>query len=395
MKTYEYKGFSREGQASKGLIEALSIKEARDRLLGDGILAERISVTGRRQVLGLGDRAILYRELSSLLGAGFPLVKAFDVLIASPDMVGSNILMAGVRDRVKEGSSLADALSETSKSVTPFESAVIQSAERSATVETMLERLASFLEEQEKLRDRIMSALLYPSIVFTLGVCVAMVGLGYLIPKARDMMTAMQLPLPALTRFMIAFGSVVIKWGWLLLVAVGFTAYSFTKKLAADPDFRVEWDRRLFRFPLIGKGRTLLVNVRFARTMAVLIRGGVSLIEAVILSGRATGSPWIGRLAEGAAESVRHGSNLADAIRKIPPLSGSLPGWLQVGEASGNVDCLLDSAGQRFQSQWDRYIGMSISLLEPLLIVIIAVFALLIILSILMPIISLTQVVGK
>jgi general secretion pathway protein F len=395
MKTYEYKGFNRNGNACKGLVEALSIKEAREKLISDGILTERISVTGRKLVLQLGDRAVLYRELSSLLGAGFPLIRALDILITSPEMADSNILLAGVRDRVREGSSLADALSAASKSVTPFECAIIQSAERSATVETMLERLATFLEEQEKLRERIKSALLYPSIVLTLGICIAMVMLGVLIPKAREIISGNNMPMPILTRSMIWFGGAVVKWGWLVvIVGIVGVAY-FKKRLVADGDFRMVWDRKLFRFPFIGKGRTLLVNLRFARTMAVLIKGGVSLIDAVILAGRATGSEWINQLAEGAAESMRHGTNLSDAIRQILPLSGSLPGWLKVGEASGSIDRLLDNAGQRYQSQWDRYIGTCLGFLEPLLILIIGGFVLLVTLSVLMPIISLTQVVAK
>ncbi|MDD4870540.1 MAG: type II secretion system F family protein [Kiritimatiellae bacterium] len=395
MKTYEYKGFNRNGRPCKGLVEALSLKEAREKLITDGILAERIFVTGRKLVLRLGDRAVLYRELSSLLGAGFPLVRALDILIASPEMADSNILVAGVRDKVKEGSSLADALSAASKSVTPFERAIIQSAERSATVETMLERLAAFLEEQEKIRERIKAALLYPSIVFTLGICVAMIMLGVLIPRAREIIAGNNMPMPMLTRSMIWFGGAVVRWGWLVVVAGVACAVYFKRRLAADDDFRMNWDKKLFRFPLIGRGRTLLVNLRFSRTMAVLLKGGVSLIDAVILAGRATGSAWIGRLTEGAAESIRHGGNLADAIRQISPLSGSLPGWLRVGEASGSIDSLMENAGQRYQSQWDRYIGTCLGFLEPLLILLIGGFVLLVTLSVLMPIIALTQVVGK
>lgn len=395
MKTYEYKGFNHDGHTCKGLVEALSLKEAREKLIVDGVLAEKIAVTGRRLVLGLGDRAILYRELSSLLGAGFTLIHALDILIESPEMADTNILVAGVRDKVREGSSLADALSGASKSVTPFEYAIIQSAERTATVETMLESLASFLEEQEKLRERIKAALLYPAIVFALGICVAMVMLGVLIPRAREIISGNNMPIPFLTRFMIAFGAAIVKWGWVVFIAVASGFVYFKHRLAADADFYREWDRKLYRVPLLGRGRTLLVNLRFSRTMAVLLKGGVSLMDAVIMAGRATGSAWVCQLSENAAEAVRHGSSLSDAIRQIPPLAGSLPGWLKVGEASGTVEKLLASAGQRYQSQWDRYIGTCLGFLEPLLILLIGGFVLLVTLSVLMPIISMTQLVGK
>ncbi|OGV65400.1 MAG: hypothetical protein A2283_01575 [Lentisphaerae bacterium RIFOXYA12_FULL_48_11] len=395
MKTYEYKGFGNAGHTCKGLVEALNPKEAREKLIADGILAERISETGRKLVLKLSSRAIMYRELGSLLAGGFSMVRALDILITSPDMSESSIIIAGVRDRVREGGSLADALSAASKSVSSFESAIIQAAERSATVDVMLERLASFLEEQEKLRERVTSALLYPSIVLTLGICVAMVMLGVLIPRAREIITGNNLPMPFLTNFMIAFGSAVVRWGWVFVALVFAGVCLFRRKLNADIDFHQLWDRRLFYFPIIGKGRTILANLRFSKTMAMLLRGGVSLIEALMLSGRATGSIWVSKLAETAAESIRHGGNLSDSIRKIPPLSSSLPGWLRVGEASGNIDRLLDSASNRFQSQWDRYISTWMALLEPLLILLVGGFVLLVTLSVLLPIISLTQAVGK
>ena len=395
MKTYKYKGFGRDGHACRGLVEALNPKEAREKLITDGVLAERISETGRKLDFKLSSRTIMYRELGSLLAGGFPLVRALDVLIESPDMLESSIVIAGVRDRVKEGASLADALSAASNSVSSFESAIIQAAERSATVDVMLDRLASFLEEQEKLSDRVASALLYPSIVMTLGICVAMVMLGVLIPRAREIITGNNLPMPFLTSFMIAFGGIVVRWGWLFVVMAFAGVWLFRKKLKADEEFHRLWDKRLFSFPVVGRGRSILANLRFSKTMAMLLRAGVSLMEALILSGRATGSLWVGKLAETAAESIRHGGNLSDSIRQIPPLSSSLPGWLQVGEASGNIDRLLDSASNRFQAQWDRYISTWMGLLEPLLILLVGGFVLLVTLSVLLPIISLTQAVGK
>ena len=395
MKTYEYRGFNAEGHACRGLVEALSVKEARERLLADRILVERLSVTGRKLALKLGDRAVLYRELSSLLAAGFPLVKALDILIESPDMVDSNMLVAGVRDRVREGSSLADALQAACDSVSPFEYAIIQSAEKTATVEGMLERLASFLEDQEKLRDKVRSAMVYPAIVLTVGICVAMVMMGVLIPRVRDITAGNNVVMPALTRFMIALGGWMARWGWVLPVAVWGGITYVRRRWKADGDFRLKWDRRMFAVPLFGRGRVILVNLRFSRTMAVLVRGGVSLIDALALAGRATGSIWIGVLADEAAGSVRHGGNLSDAIRRIPPLSGALPGWLKIGEATGSVDRLLDSAGQRYQSQWDRFIGTCLGFLEPLLILLIGGFVLVVTLSVLMPIISMTQTVGR
>lgn len=390
MKTYEYRGFDQAGHSCRGLIEALSIKNAREKLAEDGILAERLSLTGRRLRFPLDVRVMVYRELSSLLTAGLPLVRALDILIQSPEINDSRILLAGIRDRVREGTTLASAFSDASSSVTAFECAIIEAAERSATVELMLERLARFLEEQGKLRERIKSALIYPSIVLTVGIFVAVLMLGVLVPRARDILLDSNTPLPALTQFMIGLGSWLM-WGLLLVpLLAGFFLY-LRGRLSRDADFRVRWDRRLFSIPLWGRGYTILVNMRFARTLSILLHGGISLIDGLVLAARATGSAWVERLATRETESVRHGSSLSDAVRRIVPLSLSLPGLIQVGEASGGLEKLLDSAGKRYQDHWDRFSGRCLSFLEPLLILFIGGFVLLVTLAVLLPVLSLSK----
>jgi len=153
-------------------------------------------------------------------------------------------------------------------------------------------------------------------------------------------------------------------------------------------------DRWLFRLPVLGRGYLLLANLRCARTLAILLRGGVGLVDALPLAGRATGSAWIARLAAEEAEAVRHGSSLADAIRRIPPLAEVLPAWIQAGEASGALDRLLDTAGSAMQHRWDRFVTRTLSWLEPALIFAVGGFVLLVVLSVLLPIISLNRLIG-
>ncbi|MFC1498587.1 type II secretion system F family protein [Verrucomicrobiota bacterium] len=394
MKTYEYRGFNKDGRSCKGIIEALSVKNAREKLAGNGVLAESISATGRSQRFPINMRAAFYRELSTLLGAGMPLVRALDLLIDSSEMRNYHMLLAGIRDRVREGSSLADALAEASHSTTSFEAAIIEAAEQSADVELMLERLAAFLEEQEKLKDRIQGVLIYPSIVVTVGICVAILMLGFLLPKAQELL-ANTASVPALTVFMLGFGRFILGWGPVLIAVLALMIFYVRYKLKHDPDFRRGFSERLFRLPLFGRGLTILVNLRFARTLAILLRGGVSLIDSFILAGRATGNSWIEQLTGKEAESVRHGGSLSDAVQRIPPLAESMTGPIRVGEASGELERILESTGQRCQHHWDRYINRSLSFLEPVLILIIGVFVLLVTLSVLLPILSLSDAVGK
>lgn len=394
MNTYEYRGFDKAGHSSRGLIEALSIKNAREKLLEDGILAERVSLSGGTSRFTADQRAVTYRQLSALLGAGIPLEKALDLLIKSPEMRSAQIILAGVRDRVREGSSLAAAFTGLCDSVSTFEGAIIEAAERSATVDVMLGRLADFLDEQEHLKSGVLSALLYPLIVVCLAIMVAVAVLGFLVPWYRDMLAEFNLPMSGLILNMAKIGTIV---SYSIIPAVAFVVlitWRVKVRLRQDEPFRVRLNRKIFGWPLVGRGYRMLANLRFARTMSILLGGGVPLIDGLRLSGRATGSAWIARLAEEQAELVKHGASLSDAVRNIPPLAESLAGWIQTGEASGELEKLMEKAGLKYQDEWNRYTSRCLTILEPVLILCVAVFVLLLILPVLLSVINLSSMVG-
>ena len=394
MKTYEYKGYTVQGRPARGLIEANGVKDARDRLAAQHILAERIAATGHQAGFSTERRAVVYRELGALLGAGIPLVDAFEILIESPERGELRSLLAGVRDRVREGAGLADALARAGRQVSPFETSIIEAAERTAMVGPMLDRLADFLDERERLRERVKSALIYPALVLTVGIGVATVMLVVLLPRTRDLLEGSRLTLPWVTRFMIGAGEFALRWGLGLMVAGAAAVVALVSTVRRRPEWRRHLDRRLFQTPILGRGYAWLVNLRFSRTLALLLNGGVGLLDAMVLAGRATGSVWVSALVEREAESVRHGGRISEAVGRIPPLAASLPGWMRTGEAGGGLARLLESASRRYEAQWDRYVSRCLSWLEPLLILLIGSFVLLVTLSILLPVISLTRAVG-
>ncbi|MCG2661128.1 MAG: type II secretion system F family protein [Kiritimatiellae bacterium] len=400
MKTFEYRGFDGTGQTHKGLVEALDIKQAREKLAGDGLLAENIVPAGeskrarflfRPSAFAVDERTMFYRELVALLRAGLPLVAALDVLVQSPDMGTTRPIMAALRDKIKEGASLAAALSRASRTVSSYEKAVIAAGERAASLDTVLERLADFMDEQARLRDRFVTALIYPAIIFFVAIAIAIGLLGFGIPRIGNLlMEDSHVALPLLTRCMIRFGSLFMHAGLPAVALALVGAVFWWRSMALDPEKARDFNRRLFGIPVIGPGYTILVSLRFARTLALLINGGVSLIDSLPLAGEATGSRWVAERVAAEADAVRHGRSLADMLRRIPPF-GSLFGWVQVGEASGALARMLDSAADRLQQQWDRFLTRRMNMLEPVLILIIGVFVLLVVLAVLLPILTLNQ----
>lgn len=401
MITFEYKGFDSSGGTQKGLIEALDIKHAREKLASTGILAEKITPAGqggtrwglsRGQTFSLDTRTVFYQELVSLIRAGLPLVASLDVLIKSQEMSQVRSLLANVRDKIKEGMPLADALSDASRKVSAYEKAVIGAGERAGVLGVVLERLARFLEEQNQMRERIITALIYPAIVIIVAVGIAVGLLGFSVPQLGQLLQQeTNVTLPLLTRVMIHLGSFIAVWGLPILLVILAGAVIAWRFIRRDPARIRVIDQQLFRVPVLGQGYTLLVNLRFARTLSLLLHGGVSLIDGMKLAGESTGSSWVSHLLINEADSVTHGASLANALMKIPPLAGSLAGWIQVGETSGELDRLLESASDRFQQQWNRFLSRLMAMLEPALIIMIGGFVLLVVLSILLPIMSLNQ----
>ena len=207
MKTFEYRGYDSSGHSSRGLTEALDIKEAREKLASRGIFAERVKSAGEqgsstfqpwRDELNVESRTMLYREVGALLRAGLPLANALEVLIAAPELGTNRTHLAGIRDRIREGTSLAEAVAQSTGTFSPFEQAVIEVGERSGTLETALDRLAKFLEEQQRVKERIQTALIYPAIVVTLAIVVSVVMLGVMIPRWSEKLAELNIKLPLL-----------------------------------------------------------------------------------------------------------------------------------------------------------------------------------------------------
>jgi general secretion pathway protein F len=393
MQTYEYHGFDANGRPCRGLVEALSVKAAREQLAGEGILVDRLAASGREVRFPSHVRSIVYDELAELLRSGMEVVPALDVMIDAPELSAVRTVLAAVRDRLKEGAGLADAFRRTSRYVTPFETALLEAGEHTGSVPAMLAGLGAFLEEQDRLRHRIKSALFYPSIVLLVGVCVAVIMLGVLVPRASAILAGSREPVPALTAAMVGLGRWLLYWGWLPTGVTVCAVVVLRLWMHMNAAARLRCSVWAFRVPVWRHGLTLLVNLRFARTLAILLQGGVPLTEGLVMAGRATGSAWVAHLAEKQADAVRHGSSLSDAVRGIPPLAGSLPGWIRIGEVSGGLERLMRTAGERYHAQWERYVVRATGFIEPVLILFVGGFVLLVTLSVLLPIMSLTRAV--
>lgn len=375
----------------------MDLKEARERLAARGVLAEELTTAsaraqaGRRR-FGTDTRAALYRELGALMRAGVPAVGALDLLLEAHPEPGVGTVLAGLRDRIREGESFAQALPEVGREVSAFEVALLQTGQRTGQLGAMLDQMADYLEEQGRLREGILSAMLYPLLVVVLALVIGVIMVATILPRLAGLFAESGTSLPATTQLLIWFGDagripLIVVFLIILAAVVGII------RRLREPAHRIRWERRMRRIPVIRRGYQLVVSIRFTRTLVMLLRGGVPLVDGLPLAGEASGSSWLAaHMAEG-NEAVRQGRSVPDVLAECPWIGAGLPAWYRAGEASGDLNGLLEQAARRFQDQWETLLQRFIRLIEPALILIVGVFVLLVALAILQPVLSLNQMV--
>ncbi len=399
MKTFEYKGFDRQGKTRKGLIEALDPKEAREKLVVRGILPENVRESGQdpsahplfRRPFSTAFKAVFYRELAALCQAGLTLTRSLDLLIESPEITVERSLLAAVRDRIKQGKDLAEALSICCPRVTTFETSALQAGQHSGKLGLVCDQLADYYELQGRMQESICTALVYPTLVVILSFFVVTGMLGFMLTTFNSLLREMEIATPAITR-LVLFGA---RWGLaalpmvLLLLALGWRWTMQRRR--HEETARENQDRLLFRLPVIGKIYLLLVNLRYAGTWRLLIQGGVDLVEGMVMAGRATGNRWIENQVLAQVEEIKRGGTFAGALRAIPPLAYYLPGWVEAGDESNNIGGLLENAIARLEFQWKQSLERALRILEPMILVVVGLFVFLIALAILQPIMALNR----
>lgn len=392
MRTFTYKGYQASGSEQQGHIEALTAKDARDQLAVRGIWVEVLEESRAAHApWPVSVRSMFYRELAALLRAGMPLVPALGMLLETPELGPVYALIAGIRDKVRDGGRLSKAMEDATPTIRAFEVAAIDVAERTGTLDEILDRLSDLLDARQRLRERVQQALAYPFLVVVLGSVVGVIMLGVLLPRMENI-TGGTVELPWLTRMMLLVGEWLFPWGLsvllVLLLGVGLAG----RRRLQEEHVRIRLERAVWRLPLRGLYAAVVAG-RFARTLAVLLRAGVSLVDGVALACKATGSQWCEKMGQEASTSIRHGQTLEASIREIPLLADVLAGWVAVGEASGDLARMLDHAAYRCDRRIEHQMARFLAVLEPVLLLLVGGFVLLVTLAVLLPVFSLTDAV--
>jgi general secretion pathway protein F len=404
MPVYAYKGVASGGRAARGFVDAENPRAARARLRRDGIFPTEVSEdvgqattiqtraastrrVGVRRISAL-DLALATRQLATLVGAGIPLVSALGALSDQVESPRLKAALGGVRDRVNEGASLAEALAESGP-FSPLYVSMVRAGEAGGALETVLERLADYLESQERLRSKVISILAYPLAMFAFAGVVAVILVTVVLPQITQLLTSLNRELPLLTRLITGASQVARDWWWAFGLAALGAGFALRFWLRTERG-RERWDALRLRLPVFGRVTRQIAIARFSRTLGTLLAGGIPITRALEISKHVTANVVIGQSIDAATESVTGGSSLAGPLRQsghFPPLVTHM---IEVGEQSGELEAMLAKVADTYDAQVETTVQRLTALLEPLLILVMVGLVVMIILSVLQPLLEVT-----
>lgn len=404
MAAFEYLALDPRGREQKGLIEADSPRQARQLLrekqwapleVKQAKSKEDVSRGGLSFGRGLSarDLALVTRQLATLVQAALPIEEALRAAAAQSTSAKIKSMLLAVRARVMEGHSLAAALREYPSAFPELYRATVEAGEHAGHLGLVLDQLADYTDQRQQSRQKIQLALLYPVILMVASLAIVVLLLGYVVPDVVKVFVNTGQELPALTRGLIATSDVVKNWGWLIVLGL-IGAVLAMRAALRDPALRLRWHAFILRIPLIGRLSRATNTARFASTLAILTRSGVPLVEALSIAAAVIANLRIRERVVEAAQKVREGSSLTRALDSTGEFPPMMLHMIASGEKSGELDQMLARTARNQENDLAAQVSLLVGLFEPFMLVFMGAVVLVIVLAILMPILSLNQLVG-
>lgn len=387
MPVFAYKALKPGGEHVAGEIEATSRADAFARLARQNIQpfsldardGSRSSAEPRRAgptgetALNRQQVLLFTEELCDLLEAGLKLDRALQVIEQRQDKSALRDVAANCRQYLREGATFSNALRHSSKSFSELYCNMVKAGEVSGTVPKILRRQVEFLAMIGELQRRVTSALIYPSVIFVAGIILLSVFMTFLLPQLTTMLSKTGGQLPLATRGLIAVSDFFAGYWWAVLLLTGLVVGGFhaaTRKGAG----RDWWDRAKLQIPLIGAVLRMRFYAQFTQTLSTLLNNGVSLMQAMQLIRNATPNTYLQGLLARVSDHVADGARLSRAIERTGFFPPTLLDIIQVGETTGDLGAALERSAKNYDKQLSLVIERITAIIQPLIIVIVAIF---------------------
>ncbi len=404
MPLYEYKAVAPSGETVRGTMEAVSEESVIAKLQESGNIPLSANAAGKGgfslDSLSLKRRGMNAREvgqftaqLATLLGAGLPLDRSLHVLLdlAENDRIKQTVTT--VRDQVREGGSLSDALDAQHGSFSRFYINMVRAGEMGGSLDTTLDRLADYMERTKDLKDSVVSAMIYPIMLMVLAGGSLVLLLTYVIPQFTPIFEELGGDLPTITKIVLAIGSLLQNFWW-GLVALTFFGVTMFRRMLADPEKRLNWDTRVLGMRWVGDLVSKMEIARLTRTLGTLLSNGVPLLSALSIARNVMNNSLLRKIVEETTEQVKTGGGLAHnlaATGHFPKLALQM---VSVGEETGQLDIMLMKVADTYDKEVRNTIDRLLAIFTPVVTMLMALMIGTIVMSVLMAIMGINELVG-
>jgi general secretion pathway protein F len=402
MTQFRYRAVTASGEVLQGQMEAVSLDEVVSRLQDQGHTpldaqaadaesgGSGLAALFRRGPFTGDQLAQFTHQLATLLGAGQPLDRALGILMDLPEGERAKQLIERVRDRVRGGTPLSQAMDDEHGVFPKLYISLVRAGEAGGSLEDTLRRLADYLERSQQLRGSIINALIYPAFLLVGVLGSLLLLLAYVVPQFVPIFEDMQVPIPWITQAVLAIGSLLQHWWWALLILLTLGVLIVRARLR-DPVQLLAWHARLLTLRVVGPLLLKVQTARIARTLGTLLKNGVPLLSALGIARQVTANRALDQALEQAAEQVKGGTGLSLALaqsQRFPRLALQM---VQVGEEAGQLDTMLLKVADTFELESRRAIDRLLAALVPALTIVMTVLVAIIMAAILLPLLSLTS----
>jgi type IV pilus assembly protein PilC len=400
MPSYEWKGRDRDGNPQTGVLIGDSKEAVIAALRRQQIVVTTVKEKGKEIALpkfGGGikskDIAVFTRQFSVMIDAGLPLVQCLDILGQQQENKAFQKVILQVRQDVEAGSSLAEAMRKHPQAFDDLYVNMVAAGEAGGILDTILQRLAAYIEKSVKLRSQVRSALVYPVAVVTIAIIVVYIILWKVIPVFATLFEGLGSQLPFLTQMIVNLSRFIgNSWVLILLVVVG-TIFAVRQYYQTDAG-RYQIDKILLKSPVIGQLLRKIAVARFCRTLATLLSSGVAILESLDITARTAGNAVLEEAIFTVRKEVEEGKTLAEPLARTEQFPPMVCQMISVGEQTGAMDTMLSKIADFYEDEVDAAIEGMMALLEPVMIAFLGVVIGIIVVAMYLPMFSLISQIG-
>jgi general secretion pathway protein F len=400
MGAYQYQAMTKSGSTDKGVIEADSERQARQLLRDKGLIPTYIRPLGKQKSIGqrkdkLSSQALslFTRQLATLLAARIPLDESLKGVSDQTESEKTREVIIGVRTKVLEGFSLAQAMGDFPNAFPELYRATVGAGEQTGRLHVVLEKLADYTETQQATKQKVQQALIYPSLMIFVSTAIISFLLAFVVPKIIEVFTSSGQSLPEMTKVLISVSDFIKNYGLYILITVVLAFIIFRRSLK-NLKVKMAWHRLLLRLPISSYLIKSINVARYIHTFGILFAAGVSVLETMRVSASLVTNLVMRDAFDKAATKVREGVAINHALKETGFLSPMATHLIASGEKSGQVAPMMERAAAHMDNEVKRLIDTALTLLEPLVILIMGAVVLFIVLATLLPIFSMEQLVS-